>query len=133
MLVVVLIATAVIAILFQNGSGEAMRSVAEVRHPEQIVAPPTSRKMIASYYGPGLQGNRTASGEPFDPQEYTAAHNSLPLGTELRVSYGGKSVRVTVNDRGPYAPGYDLDLSLAAARKIGLIEPGTAPVRVVVQ
>ncbi len=56
----------------------------------------------------------------------------MRLGTRLLVSFRGESVRVTVNDRGPFAAGYDIDLSLAAAREIGLIDPGTAPVRVTV-
>ena len=86
--------------------------------------------MIATYYDYSLAGNATASGEPLDPEEYAAAHRTLPLGTRLLVSYGGESVRVTVNDRGPYVAGHDLDLSLAAAREIGLTAPGTAPVRV---
>jgi len=131
MLAVVLLGAGLLAVIFPNDTGRAMRGVAEVRDAEEIQAPPASREMVASYYGPGLAGNPTASGEPFDPQEYTAAHNSLPLGTELRVSYGGESVRVTVNDRGPYVPGHDLDLSLAAAREIGLTRTGAAPVRVI--
>lgn len=90
------------------------------------------RTMIASYYGRSFEGRLTASGEPFDADAYTAANRSLPLGTKLRVSYGGESVVVTVNDRGPYVAGRDLDLSLAAARKIGLTGSGTGAVRVVV-
>lgn len=86
--------------------------------------------MVASYYGYSLEGSPTATGEPFEPEGYTAAHKSLPLGTELEVSYGGESVRVVVNDRGPYVARRDIDLSLAAAREIGLVDPGTAPVRV---
>jgi rare lipoprotein A len=74
----------------------------------------------------------TTSGSPLDPEEYEAAHRTLPLGTRLLVSYRGESVRVTVNGRGPYVAGYDIDLSLTAARKIGLIGPGTAPVWVTV-
>ncbi len=60
---------------------------------------------LASYYGAELAGQPTASGEPFDPYGFTAAHRTLPLGTELVVSYGGRSVEVTVNDRGPYVGG----------------------------
>jgi rare lipoprotein A (peptidoglycan hydrolase) len=127
----VLLGTVLLALLFPNSDNEAVRGAIEVRKAEEVEAPPATRKMVASYYGPGLRGNPTASGEPFDPQEYTAAHKSLPLGTKLIVSYGGESVRVTVNDRGPYAPGHDLDLSLAAAREIGLTDAGTAPVRVI--
>jgi peptidoglycan lytic transglycosylase len=91
------------------------------------------RTMVASYYANVLRGNPTASGEPYRPRRYTAAHKRLPLGTELGVAYGGQAVEVVVNDRGPYAPGHDLDLSLAAAEEIGLTTPGTAPVRVTVR
>ena len=111
------------------GEGEAHR-VRAVRHSGAVEAPEIPQTMIASYLDYSLEGKVTASGEPFDPEGYTAAHRTLPLGTRLLVSFGGESVRVTVNDRGPYLAGHDLDLSLAAAREIGLIRPGTAPVRV---
>ena len=94
--------------------------------------PADEREMVASYYGRDFAGEATATGEPFDPEGYTAAHKSLPLGTEVGVSYGGEWVRVVINDRGPYIEGRDIDLSLAAAQEIGLIEPGSAPVRVAV-
>jgi rare lipoprotein A len=80
--------------------------------------------VLASWYGSELAGSPTASGEPYDPSGYTAAHKSLPLGTELVVSYGGSSVQVTVNDRGPYIPGRELDLSQGAAQAIGLDQAG---------
>ncbi len=79
---------------------------------------------LASWYGPGFKGLPTASGEPFDPQGYTAAHKTLPFGTDLIVSYRGRSVAVTVNDRGPYVDGRELDLSQAAARALGLTRVG---------
>lgn len=79
---------------------------------------------LASYYGAELAGNPTASGEPFDPYGYTAAHKTLPLGTQLMVNYGGRSVQVTVNDRGPYVGGRDLDLSQGAAEYLGLTAAG---------
>lgn len=115
--------------------GGSYRAVVGVRHSAEIEAPRAartmhSRTMMASYLDYSLAGAITASGEPFDPEGYTAAHRTFPFGTRLLVSYGGKSIRVTVNDRGPHVAGYDLDLSLAAAREIGLIGPGTAPVRV---
>jgi rare lipoprotein A len=88
--------------------------------------------MIATYYDYSLAGRMTTSGEPLDPEEYAAAHRTLPLGTRLLVSYRRESVRVTVNDRGPYVAGYGIDLSLAAAREIDLTDPGTAPVPVTV-
>jgi rare lipoprotein A len=79
---------------------------------------------LASWYGPELEGLPTASGEPYNPYAYTAAHKTLPLGTQLIVNYGGRSVQVTVNDRGPYAGGRDLDLSQGAARYLGLTRAG---------
>jgi rare lipoprotein A len=79
---------------------------------------------LASYYGAELAGQPTASGEPFDPHGFTAAHRTLPLGTKLWVSYGGRSVQVTVNDRGPYAGGRELDLSQGAAEYLGLTQAG---------
>jgi rare lipoprotein A len=88
--------------------------------------------MMASYYDYSHAGNMTASGEVFDPEGYTAAHRTVPFGTQLLVNYGGSSVEVTVNDRGPYTDGIDLDLSQAAAGSIGLIDLGVAPVEVTV-
>lgn len=79
---------------------------------------------LASWYGAELQGSPTASGEPYNPWGYTAAHETLPSGTELSVSYGGRSVQVTVNDRGPYVGGRDLDLSQGAATDLGLTSSG---------
>jgi rare lipoprotein A len=75
-------------------------------------------------------GEATATGEPYDPEKLTAAHKTLPLGTELEVSHGDESVEVVINDRGPYIEGRDIDLSLAAAQEISLVEPGSAEVRV---
>jgi len=79
---------------------------------------------LASWYGPGFEGQPTASGEIFNPHGFTAAHNTLPLGTELVVSYGGRSVNVVVNDRGPYSGGRELDLSQGAAEYLGLTYAG---------
>jgi len=78
---------------------------------------------LASWYG-SESGNRTANGEHFDGSSLTAAHRSLPFGTKLKVTFQGKSVVVRVNDRGPYVKGRSLDLSRAAAARIGLIKPG---------
>lgn len=120
-------------------SGERVGEVSAVRHsgateaprvPETPKADPVVKVMEASYYGWELEGSPTASGGAFNPTALTAAHKSLPLGTELKVSYRGESVKVTVNDRGPYVAGRDIDLSLAAAREIGLTAPGSAEVRV---
>ena len=78
---------------------------------------------IASFYG-NESGRRTASGQRFDQNELSCAHRSLPFGTKLRVTYGGRSVVVTVNDRGPFIRGRVLDLSTAAARAVGLASAG---------
>ncbi len=83
-----------------------------------------ARTGLASWYGPGFEGLPTASGEPYDPYGYTAAHKTMRLGTELLVSYGGRSVQVTVNDRGPYVGARELDLSQGAAEYIGLTRAG---------
>ncbi len=83
-----------------------------------------AEQALTSWYGPGFSGLPTASGEPYDPSGYTAAHKTMPLGTELLVSYGGNSVEVTVNDRGPYVGARELDLSQGAAEAIGLTEAG---------
>ena len=80
--------------------------------------------VLASWYGPGFDGQITASGEVFDAYGYTAAHNTLPLGTEITVSYAGRSVDVVVNDRGPYSGGRELDLSQGAAEYLGLTATG---------
>jgi rare lipoprotein A len=87
---------------------------------------------VASWYGPGFHGNRTANGEVFDQFELTAAHPSLPLGTRVMVTNlaNGRAVEVRINDRGPFVDGRAIDLSYAAARTIGMIGPGTAPVRI---
>ncbi len=87
---------------------------------------------LASFYGRRFHGRRTASGERYDMRRLTCAHPSAPFGTRLRVTDldTGRSVEVTVNDRGPYVPGRIVDVSLAAARKLGIVERGVARVRV---
>jgi rare lipoprotein A len=94
----------------------------------------TSEKVVqsgpASWYGPGFQGRRTASGETFDTNELTAAHRTLPFGTRVRVvnERTGRSVVVRINDRGPYAHGRVIDLSHASAQAIGLMGVGSVTV-----
>ena len=92
----------------------------------QVVA--QANPMVATYYANKYAGKPTASGQPYDPNGLTAAHPSLPFGTKLSVSYAGKNVIVTVNDRLPYESDSDLDLSWAAAQALGLTEMGTATV-----
>jgi len=86
---------------------------------------------MASYYSDELAGNRTASGERFDPDELTAAHRSLPFGSLVRVTNvaNGDSVVVRINDRGPFSRGRVIDISHAAARQIGMHRSGTARVK----
>jgi len=87
---------------------------------------------MASWYGPGFHGNRSASGEVYDQNAMTAAHRSLPFGTNVQVTNldNGRSVVVRINDRGPYERGRVIDLSAAAARILGLIQSGVAPVKI---
>ncbi len=87
---------------------------------------------IASWYGPGFHGKRTANGETYNQYALTAAHRSLPLGTRVIVTniVSGQAVEVRINDRGPFVEGRIIDLSFAAAKRIGVYTPGTAPVRV---
>ena len=87
---------------------------------------------MASWYGPGFHGKRTSSGEVYDQNDLTAAHQTLPLGTRVVVTnlQNGRAVDVRINDRGPFAKGRTIDLSYAAARSIGLVGPGTAQVRI---
>ncbi len=87
---------------------------------------------MASWYGPGFHGNRSASGERYNQNALTAAHRSLPFGTKVRVTNtrNGRSVVVRINDRGPHIRGRIIDLSAAAARIVGVMQSGVAPVRV---
>jgi len=89
-----------------------------------------AKAALASWSGPGFQGKPTADGEAFNADGHTTAHQTLPMGTELIVSYGGKSVPVTVNDRGPYLGNREFDLSQGTAQELGLIRPGVDYVEV---
>jgi len=87
---------------------------------------------LASWYGPGLRGRHTASGEIFNPKALTAAHPTLPFGTLVEVSRVNrkKSVVVVITDRGPFVAGRAIDLSRAAARRLHMSYLGTAEVRI---
>lgn len=89
---------------------------------------------MASWYGRDFHGRKTASGERFDMYQLTAAHRSLPFGTTVLVSCPstGRSVKVRINDRGPYAHGRIIDLSYQAARELGLVQKGAAPVELTI-
>lgn len=86
---------------------------------------------VASYYGKRFHGRLTANGERFNMNAMTAAHKTLPFGTRVRVTNprNGKSVTVRINDRGPFIRGRHIDLSRAAAQRIGMISSGHARVK----
>lgn len=115
------------AVMVRHGTRGAAR-----RPPVMSRVPPHwSQHGLASWYGTGRQlGHATASGETFDPDALTAAHTQLPLGTRLLVHSRrtGRSVVVRVNDRGPFRGHRILDLSPEAARQLGILGTGTAPV-----
>ena len=103
----------------------------KVRVPEPA-AERLSQTGIASWYGPGFHGKATASGETYNQNDFTAAHQTLPLGTRVRVTNleNGSATEVSINDRGPFAKGRIIDLSYSAAQQISMVGPGTALVRV---
>ena len=90
------------------------------------------QKGTASYYHDSLHGNLTASGEPYDRQALTAAHRSLPFGTRIRVTNlaNGKTVTLTVNDRGPFVRGRIVDVSRRAAHDLGFVREGIVDVAI---
>ena len=106
-------------------------STSKVPMPKRHRAPKPYQVGKASWYGEYFEGKPTASGEPFDMYEFTAAHMTLPLGTLVRVTNlrNGRWVVVRVNDRGPVVPGRIIDLSYGAAKMLKFREKGLAPVR----
>lgn len=109
-----------------------------IEAPESISAqaPETNTDVkqigVASWYGGQWQGHVMASGQRFDDKKMTAAHRTLPLNSQVRVTNleTGRSVEVTITDRGPYVHGRVIDLSKAAAKKLGMVKGGLAPVRI---
>ncbi len=97
--------------------------------PDGFVGTGVTFEGLASWYGPGFEGNLTASGDVFDSSLYTAASKELPLGTWLHVEYNGRGVVVLVNDRGPYVEPRILDLSRGAAQAIGMEHAGVGWVK----
>jgi rare lipoprotein A len=87
---------------------------------------------LASWYGGDFHGKKTANGELFDTNQHTAAHNSLPFNTLVKVTnlYNQKTTIVRINDRGPFKKGRIIDLSHAAAEELGMLDSGVVPVRV---
>jgi rare lipoprotein A len=118
------------------GNAPPLREVAgrpQERKPVQVSLGPVQVRIsgFASWYGPGFHGNRSASGEVYNQNAMTAAHRSLPFGTKVQVTNldNGRSVVVRINDRGPFIRGRVIDLSAAAARLLGVMQSGVAPVK----
>jgi rare lipoprotein A len=122
-----LVVAALLAAAWPDTSGTAEAAAEAARRPAQVG--------LASFYGPGFQGRRTASGTRFDQRQMTAAHRTLPLGTRVRVTNldNGESVIVLINDRGPYGrnrrKGTIIDLSKGAAARLDFIADGLTRVR----
>ena len=112
-------------------SSPAAKAPSSWRDANAAIAPSSgsgrSFSGMASFYG-NESGNKTASGQRFNQNAMTAAHRSLPFGTKLKVTHGGRSVVVTINDRGPFIRGRVLDLSTGAARAVGLTGRGVGRV-----
>ncbi len=113
---------------------KVLQRIPQPKLPKEISLGPVriSLNGFASWYGPGFHGRRSASGERFNQNALTAAHRSLPFGTKVRVTNkrNGRSIVVRINDRGPHIRGRIIDLSAAAARTLGVMQSGVAPVRV---
>lgn len=109
--------------------GTATGALGGLRPPERSVF---RGRMVASWYGDEFAGRSTANGERFDPEGLSCAHRTLPFGTVLRLRHPrtGRSVVVTVNDRGPFISGRDLDVSLGAARELGIVSAGVTELEV---
>lgn len=102
------------------------------RPSDDTAAKPEPERGYAAFYNPALEGHKTACGGTYSADKFTAAHRRLPCGTKLRVTNlrNGKTVRVTVNDRGPTTAHRVIDLSYAAARSLNFIKQGTTLVKI---
>ena len=123
---------AVAGLIALSAKSEARLSTS-VEPPHLSVIPKEEREIgVASWYGQEFQGNTTASGETFDSNEFTAAHLTLPFGTTIRVTNlkNNKNILLRVNDRGPHIGRRLIDVSWAAAKRLGFVHSGTTPVRV---
>mgnify|MGYP002023735924 CR=1 FL=1 len=109
-----------------NSEGMTRKQIEAIKdHPQVQIG-------IASYYGKKFHKKLTANGETFNMNRVSAAHKTYPLGTRVKVTNmeNGKSIKLTINDRGPYVKGRIIDLSYKAARKIGFVNQGTTKVRI---
>jgi rare lipoprotein A len=124
------------ALLFVAGCGSGLPRFTSRDRPDPASREPYSSSRlegVASYYADEFNGRKTASGEVYDMNDLTAAHRTLPFGTKVKVTNidTGKSVVVRINDRGPFKEDRVIDLSLGAAKQLGLIVLGTG--RVILQ
>ena len=112
-----------------SGDSDVSQQASTIQNQPKVRLVTTGR---ASWYGPGFRGRKTASGEIFDDSKFTAAHKTLPLGSIAKVTNlsNGKSVKVEINDRGPYVDGRIIDLSHAAAHALGMVDRGVAHVEI---
>ena len=111
---------------YVNTTGMSRKQIQSIKnHPKTQIG-------IASYYGKKFHKKRTANGEIFNMYKVSAAHKSYPLGTKVRVTNleNGKSLKLVINDRGPFISGRIIDLSYKAARKLGFVNQGTVKVRI---
>lgn len=122
---------AMIPLRSASASDSSLRMPA-IYDPGQLVRPAV-REVIASWYGRQFAGRRTTSGERFNPHRLTAASTTIPLGSVVKVENpkNGRSVKVRVNDCGPFVPGRSMDLSMGAAQRIGISRQGVARLRVI--
>ncbi|MGC8451614.1 MAG: septal ring lytic transglycosylase RlpA family protein [Cylindrospermopsis raciborskii] len=125
------------------GEAPEVKEIANLPKPGNISIPKLPQKVViggirinfrgmASWYGYDWAGRKTANGERFNPEAMTAAHRTLPMGTRVRVTntHNGRSVVVRINDRGPYIGGRVIDLSVGAAKILGMVSSGVAAVRI---
>ena len=126
----ILLSAATSPALAQDKSLNATGIVVSAETP--VIPADYKEEGVASWYGEKFQGKVTASGEPYDMDKLTAAHNYLPLGVKVTITNldNNKSVAVTINDRGPFVPDRIIDLSRSAAQQLGFIDSGKAHVRI---
>jgi rare lipoprotein A len=127
-----IIGCAVAGLIALSAKSEARSSAAIGLSPLTVMPKEEYQTGVASWYGQEFQGNATASGETFDSNGFTAAHLTLPFGTTIRVTNlkNNKNILLRVNDRGPHIGRRLLDVSWAAAKRLGFVNSGTTPVRV---
>jgi rare lipoprotein A len=123
---------AVVGLIALSAKTEARSSVSDEPPPLSVTPKEKHQIGVASWYGQEFQGITTASGEVFDLNGFTAAHPTLPFGTTIRVTNlkNNKNILLRINDRGPHIGQRLLDVSRAAAQRLGFVHSGTTPVRV---